>query len=155
MDRLDLKIASFLQKDASKPIADIAAAVGLSQTACWRRIRLLEETGVIRRRVALLDPGKLNAAVTVFVALRTNQHNREWLDRFARNVTAIPEIVELYRMSGETDYLLKVMVPDIEGYDEVYKKLIAAAELSDVSSSFAMEQIKYTTEVPLGFVRLD
>jgi len=133
------------------PISDIAARVHLSVTACWKRVRNLEESGIIRRRVALLDAARLNVGVTVFVAVKTSQHNAAWLERFARAVCEIPEVVEFYRMSGEVDYLLRVVVPDIAGYDAVYKRLIRSVEMFDVSSSFAMEQIKYTTALPLDY----
>ena len=126
--------------------------MGLSSTPCWRRIRLLEEAGVIRGRVALLDREKLNVGVTVFVAVRTSQHNQEWLERFARAVEGIPEVVEFYRMAGDVDYLLRVVVPDIAAYDGVYKRLIQRIDLTDVSSSFAMEEMKYTTAIPLTYV---
>ena len=152
MDDTDTKILALLQEDASLSVAEIARRVTLSPTPCWRRIQKLEAEGIILRRVTLLDPRKLNVGVTVFVAVRTSQHNAQWLDRFARIVAAIPEVVEFYRMSGEVDYLLRVVVPDIAGYDAVYKKLIKEVELLDVSSSFAMEQIKYTTSLPLDFV---
>ncbi|HKT17406.1 MAG TPA: Lrp/AsnC family transcriptional regulator [Stellaceae bacterium] len=152
MDEIDTKILALLQEDASLKVAKIARLVNLSPTPCWRRIQKLEAEGVIRRRVTLLDARKLNAGVTVFVAIKTSRHNVQWLDRFARIVAAIPEVVEFYRMSGEVDYLLRVVVPDIAGYDAVYKKLIKDVELLDVSSSFAMEQIKYTTALPLDFV---
>ena len=146
---LDLRILNELQRDASRPVEQIARAVGLSQNPCWRRIKRLEAAGFITGRVALLDPDKLGVGITVFVSIRTNQHNDAWLERFARGVMEIPEVVELYRMSGEVDYLLKVLVSDIAEYDRIYKKLIEVAELFDVSSSFAMERIKYTTAVPL------
>jgi Lrp/AsnC family transcriptional regulator len=133
------------------PVGDIAERVGLSATPCWRRIRNLEKAGIIQRRVALLDPEKLNLGITVFVALKTSQHNYEWLENFADAVSGIDEVVEFYRMSGDTDYLLRIVVPDIAGYDAVYKRLIQAADLSDVSSSFAMERIKYTTALPLDY----
>jgi Lrp/AsnC family transcriptional regulator len=133
------------------PVGDIAERVGLSATPCWRRIRNLEKAGIIQRRVALLDPEKLNLGITVFVALKTSQHNYEWLENFADAVSGIDEVVEFYRMSGDTDYLLRIVVPDIAGYDAVYKRLIQAADLSDVSSSFAMERIKYTTALPLSY----
>ena len=152
MDAIDRRILALLQEDASLGINDIANRVNLSPTPCWRRIQKLEAEGVIRKRVALLDAAKLNAGVTVFVSVKTNQHNAAWLEKFARAVSVIPEIVEFYRMSGDIDYLLRVVVPDIAGYDTVYKKLIRAAELHDVSSSFAMEQIKYTTALPLHFL---
>lgn len=150
-DAIDLRILALLQEDATLTVNDIADRIHLSPTPCWRRIQRLEREGVIRKRVALLDPARLNAGVTVFVAVKTAQHNAAWLERFAAAVGAIPEVVEFYRMSGEIDYLLRIMVPDIAGYDAVYKKLIKAAELFDVSSSFAMEQIKFTTAVPLGY----
>ena len=151
MDRIDKKILDCLQTDAALPVGDIAELVGLSATPCWRRIRNLEKAGIIQRRVALLDPEKLNLGITVFVALKTSQHNYEWLENFADAVSGIDEVVEFYRMSGDTDYLLRIVVPDIAGYDAVYKRLIQAADLSDVSSSFAMERIKYTTALPLDY----
>jgi Lrp/AsnC family transcriptional regulator len=151
MDETDLKILEFLQEDASLTVAQVAERIGLSATPCWRRIQKLEEEGFVRKRVALLDARKLNVGVTVFIAVKTNQHNAEWLQRFAAVVAEIPEVVEFYRMSGEVDYLLRVVVPDIAGYDAVYKKLIERIELTDVSSSFAMEQIKFTTALPLQF----
>ena len=151
LDEFDKKILTILQEDAARPLAEIAKQVGLSSTPCWRRIRLLEEAGVIRGRVALLDRDKLNLGVTVFVAVRTNQHNQEWLERFARAVESIPEVVEFYRMAGDIDYLLRVVVPDIAAYDGVYKRLIQRIELTDVSSTFAMEEMKYTTAVPLTY----
>ena len=151
MDDIDRKILTCLQEDASLSNAEVAERVGLSTTPCWRRIQNLEKTGVVRRRVALLDRAKVNVGVTVFVAIRTTQHNPAWLDRFASAVADIPEIVELYRMSGETDYLLRVVVPDIAAYDAVYNRLINATDLYDVSSSFAMEELKYTTAVPLSY----
>ena len=151
MDSIDSAILRLVQDDAELSIQEIAAKVGLSSTPCWRRIQKLEEAGVIRKRVALLDPQKLNLAVTVFVAVRTNQHNQAWWERFKQAVVAIPEVVEFYRMSGEVDYLLRVVVPDIAAYDEVYKRLIESIDLYDVSSSFAMEQIKYTTALPVHY----
>ena len=153
MDILDRKILTVLQEDAGLSNAEVADRVGLSPTPCWRRIRSLEETGVIRRRVALLDRQKLNVDVTVFVAVRTNQHNQEWPDRFARAVDAIPEIVDFYRMAGDVDYLLRVVVPDIAAYDGVYKRLIASIDIFDVSSTFAMEEIKSTTALPLSYLK--
>lgn len=151
MDETDRRILACLQEDATMPVAEIARRVGLSATPCWRRIQKLEEAKVIRARVALLDGAKLNVGTTAFVFVRTRQHNAEWLDRFAAAVSSMPEVVEFYRLSGEVDYLLKVVVPDIAAYDRFYKKLIAKVDLSDVSSSFAMEQIKYTTALPLDY----
>ncbi len=153
MDDFDTKILGLLQQDATLPVAEIAEKVGLSTTPCWRRIHKLEAAGVIRARVALLDGAMLNAGVTVFVSVRTSRHDREWLEAFAAVVSAIPEVVEFYRMSGEIDYLLRIVVPDIAAYDGVYKRLIERVTLADVSSSFAMEQIKYTTALPLDYVK--
>jgi Lrp/AsnC family transcriptional regulator len=151
MDNIDLKILSCLQEDVTLPLAEIAKRVGLSSTPCWRRIQKLETAGVIRQRVALLDGTKLNCSVTVFVSIRTGQHTAAWLKKFASVVTDFPEVVEFYRMSGEIDYLLRVVVPDIAAYDNFYQRLIKAIDLTDVSSSFAMEQIKYTTSLPLEY----
>jgi len=151
MDATDRKILELIQADAEIPVATIAERVHLSVTPCWRRIQKLRDSGVIRRQVALCDPAKLNVGVTVFVSIRTNQHSQAWLEKFAKGVKEIPEVVELYRMSGDIDYLLRVVVPDIAGYDSVYKKLIKVADLYDVSSSFAMEQMKYTTALPLNY----
>ena len=155
MDRLDRKILRLLQEDATLAVADVAKKVGLSTTPCWRRIQKLEEEGVIKRRVAILDPVKINARVTVFVSIRTNSHSHEWLRRFSEVIQEFPEVVEFYRMSGDIDYLLRVVVPDIAAYDAFYKRMISKIEIRDVSSSFAMEQIKYTTEMPLDYMVLD
>jgi Lrp/AsnC family transcriptional regulator len=153
MDSFDRKILTCLQSDASLSVAEIAEQVGLSATPCWRRIRNLEKAGIIRGRVALLDRHKLGLGTTVFVAVRTREHTEDWLDAFARAVNDFPEVVELHRMSGDVDYLLKVVVADITAYDDFYKRLIARVPLSDVSSSFAMEEIKSTTALPLPPVR--
>lgn len=151
LDEIDRRILDAVQEDATIQLADLAKRAGLSPTPCWRRVKNLEEAGVIRRRVALLDREKLNLGVTVFVAIRTNQHNPDWLERFARAVLEIPEVVEFYRMSGDVDYLLRVVVPDIAAYDEVYRRLIKRIDIYDVSSSFAMEEIKYTTALPVRY----
>jgi Lrp/AsnC family transcriptional regulator len=148
LDSIDRRILRELQADATLPIAELAERAGLSQTPCWKRVKRLTEAGVIGRRVALLDREKLDLGLVVFVAVRAGRHDQAWLDAFAQ-VAALPEIVEFYRLSGETDYLLKVVVRDIAAYDAFYKRLIAAAPLSDVSSSFAMEQIKFTTALPI------
>jgi len=148
---VDKRILGLLQEDASLPVARIGERVHLSPTQCWRRIQKLEQDGHILRRTALLDARKLNVGVTVFVSIKTNQHNQKWFDRFHEAVAAIPEVMEFYRMSGDVDYLLRIVVPDIAAYDAVYKRLIRNAELFDVSSSFAMEQIKYTTALPLTY----
>ncbi len=153
LDRLDLKILDILQRDCTVPVAEIGKKVGLSTTPCWRRIQKMEETGVIKGRVALLDAVKVNAPVTVFVFVTTSQHTRSWLEKFHDAIQSFPEVVEFYRMSGQVDYLLRVLVPDIASYDDFYKRLIASVDIADVSSSFAMEQIKFTTELPLGFAK--
>lgn len=151
MDDIDRKILGLLQKDATLSTAEIAEMVGLSTTPCWRRIQILEQEGFITRRVALVDRSKVNVPLDVFVAIRTNEHNFEWLDEFARIVCEFPQVVELYRMSGEVDYLMRVVVPDMTAYDTFYKELIKKVQLTDVSSSFAMERIKYTTALPLDY----
>jgi len=151
MDDIDKKILNILQEDATLAVAEIAKQVGLSTTPCWRRIQKLEDAGVIRSRVALLDAEKLNAGVTVFVSIKTDKHDAAWYENFSRAVNAFTEVVEFYRMSGDIDYLLRVVVPDIAAYDRFYQRLISKVELYDVSSSFSMEQIKYTTALPLDY----
>ena len=151
MDQLDRKILALLQEDASLSLNAIAERVNLSRNACWNRIRQLEGQGVIRARVALLDPAALNLGLSVFIAVRTDQHSAEWLERFSRVARAMPEIVGIYRTTGDTDYLLHALVPDMKGYDDLYKRLIAQVELSDVSATFVMEEIKRTTELPLDY----
>lgn len=153
LDEMDVKILSILQEDCTRPVADIGKEVGLSTTPCWRRIQKLEETGVIRKRVAVLEPEKINAGVTVFVSIKTDKHSTAWLEKFHQAVDDFPEVIEFYRMSGEVDYLLRVVVPDIRAYDEFYKKMISRIEIAKVSSAFAMEQMKYTTALPLQFAR--
>lgn len=140
-----------LQQDCDLPVTELASKVSLSTTPCWKRVQRLQEAGVITKRVALLDPKKINVGVTVFVAIRTNQHSTKWFEAFRDAVNEIPEVVEFYRMSGEVDYLMKVVVPDIAAYDTVYKRLIDVVQLSDVSSSFAMEELKFTTALPLDY----
>ena len=149
MDQIDRQILMQLQDNAAQPVADVARKVGLSVTPCWRRIQRMEEAGVICKRVALLDSKAIGVGMSVFVAVRTDQHNAEWLKNFAGMVADMPEVVEFYRMSGEVDYLLRVVVPNMAAYDSFYRKLIAQVQLTDVSSSFAMEEIKYTTALPL------
>jgi Lrp/AsnC family transcriptional regulator len=151
LDEMDVKILRILQQDCTRPVAEIGKAVGLSTTPCWRRIQKLEESGVITRRVAVLAAQRVNVGVTVFVSIKTDEHSLAWLERFHAAVVDFPEVVEFYRMSGEVDYLLRVVVPDIAAYDAFYKKLISRIEISKVSSAFAMEQIKYTTALPLDF----
>lgn len=151
MDSIDRELLKLLQQDAQLPLNQLAEAVNLSPTPCWRRIQRMKDAGVITKQVMLVDPKKVNLNVTVFMAVRTNQHNQRWFDTFRAAVDAIPEVVEFYRMSGEVDYLLRVVVPDIAAFDSVYQRLIKSVELFDVSSSFAMEEIKFTTALPLDY----
>lgn len=149
LDSIDWAILGVLQRDASIPVHEVGDRVGLSSNACWRRIKRLEDSGIIARRVALLDPVKLGLATTVFVAIRTNRHDPAWLEAFSKGIAAIEEISECHRMAGDVDYLLKIVVRDIAHYDRIYRKLIAAVpDIADVSSSFSMEQMKATTALP-------
>ncbi len=149
LDSVDREILHHLQRDASLTIKDLADRVHLSPTPCWKRIQRLESNGVIKAKVALLDPSKVDASVTVFIAIKTDQHNTEWSERFAHEMSSIPEIMEMYRMSGEVDYLLRVVVSDIAAFDSLYKKIIDRIALTNVTSSFAIEQMKYTTALPV------
>ena len=151
LDAIDRRLLEMLQLDCDAPVAELAAAVQLSTTPCWRRIQRLKDAGVITGHVALVDPKSVNVGVTVFVNIKTSQHTQAWFDRFHATVESIPEVVEFYRMSGDIDYLLRIVVPDIAAYDGVYKRLIAGTQLFDVSSSFAMEQLKFTTALPLRY----
>jgi Lrp/AsnC family transcriptional regulator len=152
LDRFDYAILGALQVDGTLSVAELADKVGLSATPCWKRLKRLEQEGYLERRVAIINRRKAGLPVTVFVSVRTSQHDEKWLARFAAAVVALPEVQEFHRMSGDVDYLLKVVTTDIEGYDRFYKKLIKAAQLSGVSSAFSMEQIKYTTCLPLDLV---
>ncbi len=153
MDKWDRKILELLQADASLSVGELAERVGVSKSACWRRIQKLETQGVIRNRVTLLNPDKVNLPLTVYVSIRTNEHTEAWADSFKKVIADIPEILEVYRMSGDLDYLLKTVVTDMPGYDGLYKRLIQA-KLFDVSSSFVMETLKQTTELPLSHLQL-
>lgn len=150
IDDSDRKLLALLQVDASLSLEEMATRTAMSPNTAWRRIRRMEEVGIIAKRVALIDPEAVGLSMTVFVAIKTSDHSDAWLEGFAKAVSAIPEVVEFYRMSGETDYLLKLLVESISDYDRVYRKLIRSAKLNDVSSSFAMETIKYTTAIPLS-----
>jgi Lrp/AsnC family transcriptional regulator len=149
MDATDRKILTLLQNDASLSVAEIGSRVGLSSTPCWKRIQRLEAEGVIQKRVALIDQDKLGFGVTVFVSIETGDHSQDWLARFADVVGAMPEVMEFYRMAGDVDYMLRVVVTDIQGYDNFYKRLIASVPLKNVTSRFAMEKIKSTTALPI------
>jgi Lrp/AsnC family transcriptional regulator len=150
MDAVDIKILNILQADASISVAEIAERVNLSTTPCWKRVKKLEEEGVIKARVALLDSGKVALGVSVFVHIKTQHHDSDWLANFAQSIEMFDEVMECYRMAGEWDYLLKVVVEDIAAFDLFYKRLVNTVEgLRDVTSSFAMEEIKYSTQLPL------
>ena len=154
MDKLDKKILEHLQKNGGLTAAELADRIGLSKAPCWRRIKRLEEEGVIKQTVALLDARSLNLGTTVFVTLKTGNHSEAWFDKFVKAVRDISEVTEIHRMSGDVDYLMRIVVPDIDAYDLVYKRLIASVEFQDVSASFALETIKYTTALPLNYVKL-
>ena len=149
LDHIDRQILRELQKDSSRSTAEIADRVGLSMNACWRRIKQLQRQGIVRKQVTLLDPNALGLGLTAFVQVRTSQHTEEWFDQFAGSIRQIEEVVEFHRVSGDFDYLLKVIVSDIADYDRVYKRIIKAAPLQDVTSYFSMEKIKETTEIPI------
>ena len=150
MDVIDRKILAVLQEDASLSVAEIGARVGLSSTPCWKRIQRMEADGVILKRVALVDQDKLGLGVTVFVSIETGDHSQAWLTRFAEVVQAMPEVMEFYRMAGDIDYMLRVVVADIPRYDAFYKRLIGTVPLKNVTSRFAMENIKATTALPIA-----
>ncbi|MCQ3942154.1 MAG: transcriptional regulator [Alphaproteobacteria bacterium] len=149
MDAIDKKILAALQEDASLSVAEIGQRVGLSSTPCWKRIQRLEAEGVIQKRVALIDQVKIGLGITVFVSVETGDHSQDWLDRFADTVSAMPEVMEFYRMAGDVDYMLRVVVAGMQSYDAFYKRLIATAPLKNVTSRFAMEKIKSTTLLPI------
>lgn len=155
MDDLDRRILHWLQQDASLPVAELAERVGMSPTPCWRRVQKLMKDGVILRRIALLDAKRINVGVNVFVSVRTNQHRKEWADLFCRVVMGFPEVIGFYRMAGQVDYLMHIVVPGIAAYDDVYNRLITQIELYDVSASFAIETMKSTTALPLEYLGRD
>ncbi|TFH73431.1 Lrp/AsnC family transcriptional regulator [Gammaproteobacteria bacterium LSUCC0112] len=148
LDAQDRQLLELMQTDAALSVADLAEKVGMSKSACWRRIQKFEENGTIRQRVTLLDPARLGLGLTVFVTIRTNQHNAAWAEKFKSVVQSVEGVLEVYRLGGQIDYLLKAVVPDMPGYDRLYQKLIEA-DLFDVTASFVMEEIKLTTVLPL------
>ena len=155
MDKQDRKILDLLQNDGALNAAELAERIGLSKAPCWRRIKRLEEEGVIKQTVALLNARHLNLGTTVFVTLKTANHSEAWFEKFVRAVREIPEVTEIHRMSGDVDYLIRIVVPDIDAYDVVYKRLISAVDFQDVSASFALETLKYTTALPLCYLKPD
>lgn len=152
MDRKDKSILKALQEDATLTVGELAETIGLSKSACWRRIQNLEESGVISARVTLLNQESLGLNLTVFAAVRTHEHTADWFDQFHRVTTAMPNVMEVHRMSGDVDYLIRAVVPDMKRYDEMYREMITKVNLFDVSSSFSMETIKYTTALPLDYL---
>ncbi|MDG1142864.1 MAG: Lrp/AsnC family transcriptional regulator [Hellea sp.] len=149
IDSIDLKILRILQSDSSRSLESISNEVGVSLNTCWRRISRMEKKSIIEGRVALIDNEKVGLPLTVFISIKTDDHSKEWVNQFYSSVTNIPEIVEFYRLAGETDYILKMMVKNVDHYDKVYKQLIKRVKISDVSASFAMEKIKFTTDLPI------
>jgi Lrp/AsnC family transcriptional regulator len=151
MDTTDRKLLDILQHDAALSLDELSTRMALSRNACWRRIKRLEDEGVIKARVTLLDASRINVGLTAFIALRTTEHSAKWLDQFSKAVRDLPEIVGVYRMTGDVDYLLQAVIPDVAAYDRLYKRLIGKITLADVSSSFVMEEIKSTTVLPLDY----
>lgn len=145
----DIEILRRLQRDASQSLETIAGDIGVSLNTCWRRVQKMEEAGVIERRVALIDNEKIGLPLTVFVSVRTDDHSKAWAKDFSNAVNAMPEIVEFYRLAGDVDYIMKIVVSSVSDYDRVYQRLISKVRLSDVSAGFAMEKLKFTTELPL------
>jgi len=151
MDATDRKLLDILQRDAALSLDELSERVALSRNACWRRIKRLEDEGIIKGRVTLLDASRINVGLTAFIALRTTEHSAKWLEQFSKAVRDIPEIVGVYRMTGDVDYLLQAVIHDVSAYDRLYKRLIGKITLADVSSSFVMEEIKSTTVLPLDY----
>lgn len=151
-DDKDRRILAILQENADTPVSVIAEQVGLSTTPCWRRIKRMEESGLIARRVVLLDRRKANVPMTVFVTIRASRHSIDWLDAFRRAIADIPEVVDAYRLAGDMDYILRLVVPSVEVYDGVYKALISRVDFVDVSASISMEELKSTTTVPTTYL---
>ena len=151
LDNLDKKILQILQRDADTTISEISEQAGISQTPCWKRIKRLEEKGIIERRVALLNSQAINLPVTGYIQVRTSHHNDTWLKKFTTGIRNIPEVVECHRMTGNIDYLLKIVAPDMAGYDKIYKRIIRIADITDMSASFSMECVKQTTQLPLDY----
>ena len=152
MDKKDKAILEALQEDATMTVSDLAAGIGLSKSACWRRIQNLEASGIIGARVTLLNQQALGLNLTVYAAVKTHEHTKAWFDQFHAVTTAMPNVMEVHRMSGDVDYLIRAVVPDMNSYDEMYKEMISRINLFDVSSSFSMETIKYTTALPLDYL---
>ncbi|MEO6361369.1 MAG: Lrp/AsnC family transcriptional regulator [Sphingomicrobium sp.] len=149
LDQTDLKILAILQEDTSLPVAEVASRVNLSQTPCWRRIQRMEAAGVIERRVALVNPDAIGLGLSIFVDIETNDHSEDWLTKFADVVRSMPEIMDVYRMAGDVDYMLRIAVSSMGDYDDFYRRLISAVPLKNVTSRIAMERVKGTTAYPI------
>lgn len=152
IDDRDRKLLGLLQVDAELPVSDLAERVALSVSACWRRIKRLGDEGYVQRRIAILDRRKMNVPTTVFVMIRTSDHSIDWLERFRRAMADIPEIVEAHRLTGNVDYLLKIVLPDVEHWDTIYKRLVNRVNFFDVSSYISMEELKATSVIPTDYV---
>ena len=152
MNDIDKKILSLLQTNAEIPIAELSKKINLSPSPCWLRISKLYKQGYIKKKVAVIDRNKINLSTVAFVQIRTSQHNMAWSKKFIEGVKEMDEVVEFYRLSGTTDYLLKVLVPSIDKFDEFYKKLTNKVDLSDVTTSFSMEELKQTSNLPLNYI---
>lgn len=153
LDDIDCRLLAELQEDASESLEKLGERVGLSRNACWNRVKRLEDAGYLKARVALVDPEKVNLSLSVFIAVRTNEHDPDWLDTFASETRSFPEIQAVYRTSGDLDYLIRARVPDVAAYDALYQRLIRKVRLADVSASFVMQEIKETTVLPMGYAR--
>ncbi|MBV9825604.1 MAG: Lrp/AsnC family transcriptional regulator [Alphaproteobacteria bacterium] len=149
MDEIDRQLLQILQRDATLSIAQMAERVGLSPTPCWKRIQKLEARGVITSRVALVDPDSVGMGLSVLVSVEAGEHTPEWLASFSAGVNGMPEVMEVYRMAGDVDYILRVVVAGMVEYDAFYKRLIGLAPMKNVTSRFAMERMKYSTAYPL------
>ena len=149
MDEIDIKILKLLQQDCNLPASEIAETVGLSTSPCWKRIAKLRETGIIKQQLSILDAAKLGFGLTAYVSIKTGEHSGTWLNEFSKTVTDMPEVMEFHRMAGDVDYMLKVIVADIDSFDKFYKRLIGSSAINEVTSRFSMEKIKETTELPL------
>ena len=149
MDEIDIKILKLLQQDCNLPASEIAEKVGLSTSPCWKRIAKLRETGIIKQQLSILDAAKLGFGLTAYVSIKTGEHSGTWLNEFSKTVTDMPEVMEFHRMAGDVDYMLKVIVADIDSFDKFYKRLIGSSAINEVTSRFSMEKIKDTTELPL------
>jgi Lrp/AsnC family transcriptional regulator len=152
MDKIDRQILQLLQRDAGLTTGELGKKVGLSKAPCWRRVQRLRKSGAIAKTVALLDPATLNLKTTVFVMIKTASHTAAWAQKFSRAVQHLPEVIEVHRLSGDVDYLIRIVVPDIGAYDSVYKKMIAAIDMSNVTASFVLESVKNTTALPLEYI---